>query len=257
MADEAPAAKSEPGDDVRALLHAEKSGVLATLSVKHDGFPFGSIAPFAPSRVFEPLMLMSTIAEHTRNALADPRASLLVQERAALDDPQAGARATILGRICKVPPEELADAGARYLARVPNAASYLKAHDFSFFKLSVESVRYIGGFGKIFWVDGAKVSRPLDQDPVREIAADVCTHMNKDHAEAMRLWCEAFRGRKVASASMSSVDAFGFDVQGDGQQFRFEFPRELTTSDQVRKAAVDLVKKARAQLGLAARPSHA
>ena len=84
---------------IRALLENERSGVLATLSARRDGWPFASVAPYALTEAGEPLLLLSRLAEHTRNLQADARASLLVQDHASLTDPQAGARITILGQI--------------------------------------------------------------------------------------------------------------------------------------------------------------
>src|ERR1700736_5957615 len=81
---------------IRALLEAEGSGVLATLSARREGWPFASVAPYALTEAGEPLLLLSRLAEHTRNLGTDPRASLLVQDHASVADPQAGARITIL-----------------------------------------------------------------------------------------------------------------------------------------------------------------
>src|SRR5438270_12005687 len=87
------------GHAIRTLLEQERSGVLATLSASRAGWPFASVVPYALSERGEPVLLLSSLAEHTRNALADGRASLLVQDHDSLADPQAGARVTILGEI--------------------------------------------------------------------------------------------------------------------------------------------------------------
>ena len=84
---------------LRALLDSERNGVLATLSARRDGWPFASVAAYALTDAGEPLLLLSDLAEHTRNLRADPRASLLVQDQTSLADPQAGARVTLLGTV--------------------------------------------------------------------------------------------------------------------------------------------------------------
>jgi putative heme iron utilization protein len=137
---------------VHELLRREKHGVLSTLSRKAGGWPFGSLAPFALSKQGEPLVLLSNLAEHTQNLLADPRVSLFVQDSRALADPQAGARATLL---CTAIESEVDAARQAYLQRFPDAAGLLQLGDFRFFKLQIERVRYIGGFGEMYWLSGA------------------------------------------------------------------------------------------------------
>ncbi|GAC1299897.1 MAG: hypothetical protein NVSMB23_30860 [Myxococcales bacterium] len=164
----AAAERGDPAGAARALLRAERHGALATISLHRPGWPFGSIAPYALSARGEPLLLFSALAQHTRNAIADPRASLLVQESAALDpgaDPQACGRVTLLGRIALVAAAEEADARARYLARHPQAARTALGHDFRFYALSIEEARFIGGFGKICWVPGAAMLGGDPADP--------------------------------------------------------------------------------------------
>ena len=87
----------------RALLAAESVGVLSTISVHRAGFPYGSVTPYALSRAGAPLLLLSRLAAHTKNLLADPRASLFVGDRTAAEDPQAGARVSLLGRVAPLP----------------------------------------------------------------------------------------------------------------------------------------------------------
>lgn len=140
---------------VRELLERERHGVLSTLSRKADGWPFGSLAPFALSKRGEPLVLFSNLAEHTQNLLADPRVSLFVQDSQALADPQAGARVTLLSTAVAVAESGIDEARQTYLQRFPTAAGLLQLGDFRFFKLQIEQARYIGGFGEMYWLSGA------------------------------------------------------------------------------------------------------
>jgi putative heme iron utilization protein len=145
----------------RALLAAESIGVLSTISVHRPGFPYGSVTPYALSAHGAPLLLLSRLAAHTKNLLADPRASLFVGDRSAAEDPQAGARISLLGRVSPLPAQGEAgeadepDARSRYLTVWPRAADYLALGDFSFWRLEVEEARLIAGFGEIRWLDGA------------------------------------------------------------------------------------------------------
>lgn len=137
---------------VRNLLEQEKHGVLSTLSQKYDGWPFGSITPYAVSAAGDPLIFVSSLAEHTRNLLNDPRVSLFIQDTTTTTNPQANARATLLGRASPIAEDEQADAAQRYLTRFPETRQHLQLGDFFFVKIEVQHVRYIGGFGEMFWV---------------------------------------------------------------------------------------------------------
>ena len=137
---------------VRNLLEQEKHGVLSTLSRKYDGWPFGSMTPYAISAAGDPLIFVSSLAEHTRNLLNDPRVSLFIQDTSIPENPQANARATLLGLATPVAEDEQTDAAQRYVVRFPEARQHLQLGDFIFVKIEVQHVRYIGGFGEMFWI---------------------------------------------------------------------------------------------------------
>ncbi len=131
---------------VRALLRRERSGVLSTLSLRHGGAPFGSLVPYALDARGEPLLLLSALAQHTRNVEADPRASLLVLDAAAAaEDPRTAPRVSLVGRVGRLAGEAEAEARARYLARHPSSRGLL-ALDFALYRLAVEEAHFVGGF---------------------------------------------------------------------------------------------------------------
>jgi len=150
-----PSASETAARSARALLAAEKVGVLSTISVHRAGFPYGSVTPYALTAQGAPVLLLSRLAAHTKNLLADPRASLFVGDRSAAEDPQAGARVSLLGRMAPVPPAGEGDARTRYIAAWPRAVDYLALGDFSFWRLEIEEARLIAGFGEIRWLDGS------------------------------------------------------------------------------------------------------
>jgi heme iron utilization protein len=143
---------------VLALLDRERHGVLSTLSKKMNGWPFGSVTPYALTAANEPILLMSGLAEHTQNVLADARVSLFVQDGTAIANPQAGPRVTLAGIAERVLDEEAGDARRRFLERFPESASLFQLGDFHLFRLRIERIRYIGGFGEMFWLDGDALS---------------------------------------------------------------------------------------------------
>ncbi len=132
---------------MRSLLESQQHGVLATLSARHAGWPFASVTPYALTEDGQPILLLSQLAEHTRNVLADPRASLFVQ--APGEDPQAVARVTLLGRVEATDGDTLR---ALYLARHPEATDYFSMADFGLYVLRTETARFVGGFGDMGWI---------------------------------------------------------------------------------------------------------
>jgi putative heme iron utilization protein len=139
----------------RDLLREQRVGVLATLSVRHGGgHPITSLAPYALDAHGDPVLLLSALAQHTRNVEADPRASLLVHDPAAAErDPRTAPRLTLVGRVHRATQGEEPDARARYLARHPDARGLL-ALDFALYLLVVEEAQLVGGFGAAGWIPG-------------------------------------------------------------------------------------------------------
>jgi putative heme iron utilization protein len=242
---------NETMEEAREFMKAERDGCLCTLSQKLDGWPFGSIAPYALTAAGEPLILISDIAEHTRNLRADARASFLIQASNTRDQ-QASARATLMGYAIPVSPPFLEDAQRRYLEVVPNAASYFATHDFSFFKIQVSQVRFIGGFGNIHWLDGAELIDRAAYESLDALAphlSGICQHMNEDHQEALIAYAKAFANIEAESARMIHVDRLGFDMiaikTNRHKALRLNFPEPVATPDEVRKAMVEMVRRAR------------
>jgi putative heme iron utilization protein len=147
--------------DIRALLERERHGVLATLSARRQGWPFASVAPYALTDRGEPLLLLSDLAEHTRNLRSDPRASLIVVDSNSSGDPLSGSRVTLLGRVTAVSHEDQASARERYVSRYTQANRYLTMSDFKFYVLNVTEARYVSGFGDMGWLEGEKLRSAL------------------------------------------------------------------------------------------------
>jgi heme iron utilization protein len=137
----------------RSLVEARGFGALATVSRRKPGHPFASVVKYGTGREGRPLLLLSALAVHTKNILADPRASLMVFEETAAD-PLASARVTLAGEVRPVDDTELAGLRARYIERHPEAARYFEFGDFSLYRLAVDEAYYVGGFGEMGWISG-------------------------------------------------------------------------------------------------------
>src|SRR6187551_2806961 len=136
---------------VRTLVEGLSTGTLCTLAREPAGYPYGSLITFGLD-AGEPVFLISELAEHTKNLHADSRASLLIAENRP-GDPLANGRVTLLGRCTPVPSERRERASQAYLARHPGASYYADFKDFGFWSLEVTALRYIGGYGRMSWVD--------------------------------------------------------------------------------------------------------
>jgi putative heme iron utilization protein len=224
---------------------------LSTLAVSPAGTPFGSVVTYGLDPLGQPTFFVSTMAEHTHNLDADPRASLLVVEDIpAGADPLASGRVTLLGRAEEVvDPQERAAARAGYLAANP-AAFYVDYGDFRCLRLAVSEVRYVGGFGRMSWVD-AQAYREAEPDPLMSAARRIISHMNEDHADALVTLCHHDAGRTdVVSAAMTAVDRYGFEVVADlgadrREALRIGFRTEQTTADSVRRELIGMLDQAR------------
>ncbi len=146
MVDDPPAAKA------RALLRGATQASLATAARDRRGWPFASLVLLAMDRGGAPLLLLSDLAEHSQNIVADDRVSLLIDGTAGFDEPLSGPRLTVLGRA-----RRSADAGhrQRFLARHPSAAQYADFTDFAVYHVAVDSAHLVAGFGRIHWIEAA------------------------------------------------------------------------------------------------------
>jgi putative heme iron utilization protein len=181
-----PSTAPEPtyAERARTLVERERLGTLSSQSVKHPGWPFGSVMPYALTEGGAPLFLISSMAIHTQNVLADPRASLLVMQTGNDADPLGMARVTLMGTVTRVDSSDaLREA---YLARHPNARHWIDYGDFGFFRLDVTQIYFVGGFGAMGWVPSEDYAA-AEADPLADAAAGILEHMNRDHAPAHRL----------------------------------------------------------------------
>jgi heme oxygenase (biliverdin-IX-beta and delta-forming) len=237
---------------VRTLLHVARTGSLATHSRKVAGFPFASIMPFGLDGTGRPTFLISSMAMHTQNLVADPRASLLVAQPGWAEDPLAGARATLIGEVHRSDPTTLDVVRASYLERHPNARSWVDFDDFAFFTMDVIDLYYVAGFGAMGWVDAGEYASATP-DPLVDVEQAIVTHMNADHADALVSYCRHYANVEAESATMTAVDRMGFRVRarcGDAMRgVRINFPSEVRSSEEARRVLVGMLRDARAARG--------
>lgn len=234
----------------RTLVAQISTGTLCTLALEPDGYPYGSFVTVAFDDG-DPVFLISELAEHTRNLKRDPRASLLVAESGA-DDPLANGRVTMLGPCARIE-GDAGSARAAFLATHPNAAYYADFRDFAFWKLRVEAIRYIGGYGRMSWISQADWQAAAP-DPLAASAAGLVAHMNADHADAMVLYSKAFsKAIDITSTTMTGIDRYGFDMSVQTPEgprpVRIAFASPVNRPEDVRATLIAMLKDARARLG--------
>jgi putative heme iron utilization protein len=247
---EVPARAPTHAERCRTLAAAARSATLCTIGRVPAGFPYGSLVTVAFDTRGRPLLFLSELAEHTGNLHARSEASLLVSER--LDEggePLALGRMTLLGHVRRVPDAERADVRELFLAQQPSASFYVEMKDFAFYRQEIQAIRYVGGFGRMSWVE-ADAYMAAEPDPLAASSAGILAHMNEDHQDAMMAYVRAFAKIEGATrATMTAVDRYGFEMRvivGEKPRVvRLAFEQEVKTTGDVRTAMVAMVKTAR------------
>jgi putative heme iron utilization protein len=241
-------AESTFAERARTLVYLGRVGSLSTVSRKQPGFPFGSVMPYGLDDRANPVLLISTMAMHTQNVQADPRSSLLVTQPDTIGDPLGASRVTLIGNILPVPVSEVGEARRVYLARYTNSKYWVDFDDFSFYRMHVVDVYYVGGFGVMGWVTDSEYysAKP---DPLADAATDIIQHMNTDHGDALVELARVFAGIESQEVAMTSVDRLGFHVRlktEDGtRSAHIAFLREVSSAEEARTVLVEMVGQAR------------
>jgi putative heme iron utilization protein len=204
--------------------------------------------PYSLDEHGRPIFLISTMAMHTQNIKGSPRASLLVTQPNAEGDPLGASRVTLLGNVLAVAEQELAQMRKLYLERYENSKYWVDFEDFSFYRMEVVDVYYVGGFGVMGWVNASEygVARP---DPLADAMTGIIEHMNADHKDSLILLARKFAGIDAEEVTMISVDRLGFQVRLKTAESvrgtRIAFLREVGSPADARSVLVEMVGQAR------------
>lgn len=234
-----------PASDAPAAISVGlvRGALKAALGTLDEGHPYASLVLVATDPAGGPLLLISGLARHTRNLLADARASLLFDGTGQDADPLSGPRVTLRGRAQRTDDPV---ARRRFLARHPSAEGYAKFADFGLWRLDVQDAHFIGGFGRIIDIPRVDLLVPIAQ--AQELIAaepDIVAHMNADHLDAIQLYATQLAGEPPADWRMVGIDPAGFDLVAWPRATRIAFPGLITTAGDARRALVALVETAR------------
>lgn len=240
----------QPGEQMhqlQMLIRSARTAQLATLfrqgtalaeipDKDFAGYPYASLVQAGSSIEGMPVLLLSGLAEHTRNLSEDRRASLLYENVGGLASPLTGMRVTLIGDIATATEQD----AARYLNRYPEARQYAGFKDFAFYRLIPRAAHLVAGFGKIDWIDAQAFLLP--SEACAEIAAaeaDIIDHMNSDHADAVIRYASILLGQAAHDKwELCGCDPLGCDLRDETTHIRLPFDTPAFTAAQVRQALV-------------------
>lgn len=232
----------DPQTAAKKLLREGRSGALASL-MPGSGDPYCSLVNVATESSGAPLMLLSTLAIHTKNLLADSRVSLMLDERKD-GDPLEGARVMLMGTCSK---NTDSSAASSYLRRHPEAEQFASFGDFAFYRIQIARAHLVAGFGRIVDLKPAEILTDVsDAGALLEAEADAIAHMNADHAEACRLYATKLLGAADGDWRCAGIDPEGIELQNGSVALRLPFPQRVTAPGPLRAVLKQLADQARA-----------
>jgi putative heme iron utilization protein len=238
-------APRDPGFEARRLLRGAASCVLAT---QRDGQPFAALVTPAFTPGLAALLLLSSLSEHTRELMLEPRCALIAIGPAEGANPQTASRVTLTGLAAPVPPEEVAGLKARYLARRPYAALYADFEDFALWRVSPGGGQYVGGFARAHRLRiGQILPDPAAVAALAAAEAEILEHMNEHHADAVAAIARALGGLGTDGPwRMVAVDTDGADIASGEEVVRLHFSAPAASPEAVREELVAAARAARA-----------
>lgn len=247
LAPPAPSPRPTPAEAARTLVAQTRLAALASLS--DDGTPWSSFVMYGLLDDGTPALMVSTLAEHGRNLLREPRASLMISAQQSIPDPLASGRVTLAGRVVKPTGERERQARDACLETMPAGKVFAKFGDVHLWTLEVERVRWVGGYGTMASVTAGDY-RAAEPDPTAPHAARAVEHLNDDHADALLLMAQRLGGYPDATrATCTSIDRHGLDLTVITPRgvapVRIGYERRVDEPDGLRAATVELARRAR------------
>jgi putative heme iron utilization protein len=227
----------------KKLLREARSGALATL-MPGSGDPYCSLVNVATAFDGSPLLLISKLAIHTKNVIADSRVSLMLDERKE-GDPLEGARVMLMGRAAVTTDD---NDRRRYLARQPEAAMFAGFADFAFYRIEISAAHLVAGFGRIVDLKPQDILvDPAGADDLLAAEERASAHMNEDHADACRLYATKLYGAPDGDWRCVGFDPEGLELQNGRMAVRVPFPQRINGAGPLRAVLVQMAETARAR----------
>ncbi|KAL9235547.1 hypothetical protein vseg_010297 [Gypsophila vaccaria] len=219
--------------------------VMSRMHHRRQGYPFGSLVDFAPDTMGHPIFSFSPLAIHTRNLLADPRCTLVVQIPGWSG--LSNARVTIFGDVVPLPEDQQEWAHKQYMRKHQQGPSQQWGNFYYFRMQNISDIYFIGGFGTVAWVD-VKEYENLKPDKIAiEGGEQYLKELNAIFSKPLR---ELLSNEiEVDDAALISIDSRGTDVRvRQGAQFNiqrisFEQGHVVETLEEAKAALRQLISK--------------
>jgi putative heme iron utilization protein len=227
----------------RGLMRRQGHAALAT---SLQGQPYASLVAVACDIDASPLLLLSDLAQHTRNIATDNRVSLLFDggpREHPPEDPLAEPRLSLLGEAARDDDPRLL---ARFVARHPGAEAYARFGDFHLYRVTIGRLHLVAGFGRISWIEPSELRLAKDAQALAEAEAEIVAHMNTDHAETVALYATKLLHRAETGWRMTGIDADGIDLCRATETARIDFAAPVHDPEAARRMLVTLAAEARA-----------
>jgi heme oxygenase (biliverdin-IX-beta and delta-forming) len=231
-----------PAVAAKKLMREGRSGALATL-LPGLGDPYCSLVNVATAADGAPLLLISRLAIHTKNILADPRVSLMIDERKE-GDPLQGARVMLMGSAAV---SDDPDVRRRYLDRQPEAEMFAGFADFAFYRVMLKAAHLVAGFGRIVDLKPQDIlTETADAAELVAAEPEILAHMNGDHADAVRLYATKLLGAPDGQWRCVGCDPEGLELQQGRTALRLPFPQRVRAPGVLRQVLKQMAEQARA-----------
>ena len=226
------------------LLRTSNEGVLTTISDKFEGYPFGSFITYITDRDRSVIIFASNLAEHTTNIKKNSKSCFTIFSIKDHENKQDNPRMSLLGDFNKVEDSRREELKQKLKKHLPESDLYLELPDFNFYKMSVTNVRWIGGFGKIGWLNNDSwLKKDLEWIPAEK---EIIEHMNQDHSKSIISTLSAQHNVKDKKAKMIELSIDGFYCESNNKIYFLNFKRPCFTVDEIRKELIVQARENRA-----------
>ncbi|WP_229682489.1 HugZ family pyridoxamine 5'-phosphate oxidase [Siccirubricoccus deserti] len=233
-----------PGFEARRLIRA---AAVATLATQAGGQPFASLVTPAAAPDLTPLLLLSSLSEHSRQLRAEPRCALMFTGPAEGANPQTAPRVTLTGLATPVPAEEVPALKPRWLAKHPYAALYADFADFTLWQVAPGGALLVGGFARATRLTLAELlPDPAAVAAIAVAEAGILSHVNTDHLDALAAIATGLLGAAAGEWRMVAVDVDGADLAAGEAVLRLPFAAPAASPEAVRAELVAATRAARA-----------
>jgi putative heme iron utilization protein len=233
------------GFEARRLI---RGAIAATLATSAEGMPFASLVTPATAGDLSPLLLLSSLSEHTRHLRTEPRCSLLFTGTPEGPNPQTAPRVTLTGLAETVPEAEVPALKARWLARHPYAALYADFGDFALWRIRPGGALLVGGFARATRLRLADLlPDPAAVQALADAEADILAHVNADHPDAVEAIAVGLLGAPSGAWRLTAVDTDGCDLALDEGVRRLAWPSPVADAEGVRAGLIQAAREGRSR----------